>query len=223
MARIAEDLFLLLLDNASAQPGLDRPRLDHVLGAATLLDLAHGGRIRPAVEGEPAPPGHLIALAGTSAVDAVTGPAFELLRTKPLRVDAAIKKTGKHTERRLVALLEQMGQIRRVEKRPSPLRRTYAWPLTSRARVDPARAAVLSALFDRTPPAPPTAAVITLLHAVDGLGALLSLNDRGWRWVHARAAEIAYGSWVDEAPTTVVEVNLAVTASAIRQVLAGWA
>lgn len=78
---------------------------------------------------------------------------------------------------------------------------------------------VLSALFDRTPPGASTAAVITLLHAVDGLGALLSLNDRGWRWVHGRAGEIALGSWVDESPTGLAEVNLAVTASVIRAAL----
>jgi hypothetical protein len=92
-------------------------------------------------------------------------------------------------------------------------------PLTNRQRVAHARAAVLSALFDRTPPAPPTAAIISLLHAVDGFGALLSLNDRGWRWVHARAGEIASGSWIEEYPTALPEFNLAVTASAVRPAL----
>ena len=48
-----------------------------------------------------------------------------------------------------------------------------------------ARSALLSALFDGKPPTPSTAAIVSLLHAADGLGALLSLNDRGWRWVHA--------------------------------------
>ncbi|RWR27064.1 GPP34 family phosphoprotein, partial [Mycobacterium tuberculosis] len=52
MARIAEDLFLLLLDNASAQPGLDRRRRERVLGAAVLLDLAYMCRVRPALAGE---------------------------------------------------------------------------------------------------------------------------------------------------------------------------
>ncbi|HEX5252568.1 MAG TPA: GPP34 family phosphoprotein, partial [Mycobacterium sp.] len=33
MAQIAEDLFLLLLDNASAQPSLDRVRRERVLSA----------------------------------------------------------------------------------------------------------------------------------------------------------------------------------------------
>ncbi|MBX7433526.1 GPP34 family phosphoprotein [Mycobacterium sp. Y57] len=220
MAQIAEDLFLLLLDNASGQPGLDNPRRGHVLAAATLLDLAHAQRIRPAVDGEPVPAGRLIALAAPAPLDPVTGPAFELVQHSALRPRSAIKRLSRHAEDRLVEQLALTGQIQRISLRPKGFRKTYRYPLTTRDRVGPARAMLLSALFDRTPPAPATAAAITLLHAVDGLGALLSLNDRGWRWVHGRAGEIAAGSWVDESPTGLAEVNLAVTASAIRRALA---
>lgn len=219
MAQIAEDLFLLLVDNASAQPGLDSPRREHALAAAVLLDLAHACRIRPAVEGESIQPGRLVALEAASAPDAVADPAFELLQAKPLSPGTAIKKIAKDVQDRLADQLEQTGQIRRDTVPAKRFTRTRTFPLTHRERVGPARAAVLSALFDRTPPTPSTAAVITVLHAVDGLGALLSLNDRGWRWVHARAGEIAGGSWVDESPTALPEVNLAVTASAVRQAL----
>ena len=52
MAQIAEDLFLLLLDNASAQPALERDRRERLLAAAVLLDLAYACRIRPAVPGD---------------------------------------------------------------------------------------------------------------------------------------------------------------------------
>ncbi|NVN52877.1 GPP34 family phosphoprotein [Mycolicibacterium hippocampi] len=220
MAQIAEDLFLLLVDNAAASPGLDSPRREHVLAAATLLDLAHACRIRPAVQGESVPPGRLVALNAPGFTDPVTGPAFELLQARPLKPGAAIKKLTKHTQGRLVAHLEQTGQVRRSTLSGKRFNRTSTFPLTSRDRAGPARAALLSALFDRTPPAPSTAAIITVLHAADGLGALLSLNDRGWRWVHARAGEIASGSWVDESPTALPEVNLAVTAAAVRQALA---
>jgi hypothetical protein len=219
MAQIAEDLFLLLVDNASAQPGLDRSRRDHVLAAAVLLDLALAGRIRPAVEGESARPGQLVALEGPGLGDPVTEPAFVLLREKPRSPAAAIKKTGRHTQDRLADQLERSGQIRRDIQAAKRFSRTYTYPLINRHRVGSARAALLSALFDRMPPGPSTAAIITTLHAVDGLGALLSLNDRGWRWVHARAGEIASGSWVDESPSTLPEVNLAVTAAAVRQAL----
>jgi len=53
MAQIAENLLLLLLDNATGKPGLDGARRGRVLGAAVLLDLALACRIRPALDGEP--------------------------------------------------------------------------------------------------------------------------------------------------------------------------
>ncbi|WP_193047754.1 GOLPH3/VPS74 family protein [Mycolicibacterium baixiangningiae] len=215
MARIAEDLLLLLLDNASAQPCLDKARRERVLTAAVLLDLAHACLIRPAVDGDPAPAGRLVALTPRGPVDPVAEPAFLLLQRRALTPRSAVDKLRRRTEGTLLAHLEATGQIART---PVAHRRT-AWPVTNRERAAHARSQVLSALFDRQPPAPATAAVITLLHAVDGLGALLSLNDRGWRWVHGRAGEIALGSWVDEYPTGLAEVNLAVTASAIRAAL----
>ncbi|SEH67750.1 Golgi phosphoprotein 3 (GPP34) [Mycolicibacterium rutilum] len=219
MARIAEDLYLLLLDNASAQPGLERARRERVLSAAVLLDLAHACWIRPAVDGEAVEAGRLIALAAPGGTDPVSEPAFQLLQRRPLAPATAVKRLAKHTEGHVVGHLERTGQIRRVPLPGKRFGQHFAWPLTNRDRVGHARAALMAALFDRTPPPPATAAIISLLHAADGLGALLSLNDRGWRWVHARAGEIALGSWVDEYPTALPEVNLAVTASAVRQAL----
>ncbi len=219
MAQIAEDLLLLLLDNASAQPALERPRRERVLAAAVLLDLAYACRIRPAMAEDAVEPGLLIALTVPGPVDPVAEPAFRLLRRRPLRPGTAVKKLSKHTEDHLTAHLEGTGQIRRIRLQSKRFTHPYAWPLTNRGRVGQARSALLAALFERRPPTPSAAAIITLLHAADGLGALLSLNDRGWRWVHARAGEIASGSWVDEYPTALPEVNLAVTASALRPTL----
>jgi hypothetical protein len=219
MAQIAEDLFLLLLDNASAQPALDHPRREKVLSAAVLLDLAHACRIRPAMAGEPVERGRLIALSAPGPMDPIVTPAFELLQRKPLRPETAVKQLSKHAEQNVTNWLEYTGQIRRVRLSSKRFSHPYAWPLTNRERVNNARSALLSALFDRRPPTPTTAAIISLLHAVDGLGVLLSLNERGWRWVHGRAGEIAMGSWVDEFPTALPEINLAVTASAVRAAL----
>ncbi|MGV0793351.1 GOLPH3/VPS74 family protein [Mycolicibacterium sp. XJ1819] len=219
MAQIAEDLFLLLLDNASAQPALERQRRERVLSAAVLLDLAHACRIRPAVAGESVEPGLLIALTVPGAMDPVAEPAFQLLQRRPLRPETAVKKLSRYTEEHLVEHLERTGFIRRIRLQSNRFSHPYALPLTDRGRVGAARTGLLSALFDRRPPAPATAAIISLLHAVDGLGALLSLNDRGWRWVHARAGEIASGSWVNEYPTALPEVNLAVTTSVVRPAL----
>lgn len=220
MAQIAEDLFLLLLDNATSQPGLERGRRQRVLAAAVLLDLAYACRVRPAMPGDTVEPGRLVALNAGGPLDPVAGPAFQLLQQHPLRPASAVTKLSKDVQENVALHLERLGQIRRVRVHSKRFTQPYAWPLTNRDRVAHARVALLSSLFDRRPPTPSTAAIVTLLHAADGLGALLSLNDRGWRWVHARATEISSGSWVDEYPTSLPEVNLAVTASALRSTLA---
>jgi hypothetical protein len=220
VAQIAEDMFLLLLDNADSQPGLDRARRGRVLSGAVLLDLALLCRVRPSMNGEAVAPGRLVALAGPMPLDPIMDPAFELLARRPLTPAAAVSKLRRGVQDNIAGFLEYTGQIRRVQLQSKRFHHPSSWPVINRDRVTQARAALLSALFDREPPTPPTAAIISLLHAVDGLGALLSLNDRGWRWVHMRASEIASGGWVDEYETALPEVNLAVTASAMRPALA---
>src|ERR1700722_11991226 len=133
MAQIAEDLFLLLVDNASAQPGLERRRCERVLSGAVLLDLAHACRIRPAMAGEPVEPGRLLALSVPGPMDPVVAPAFQLLERRPLRPATAVKRLAKHTEQTLAGYLEHTGQIRRV--RLDSKRHPYAWPVTNRERV----------------------------------------------------------------------------------------
>jgi hypothetical protein len=219
VAQIAEDMFLLLLDNADAQPGLDRTRRSRVLSGAVLLDLALLCRVRPSMNGEAVAPGRLVALAGPLPLDPIMDPAFDLLAQRPLTPAAAVSKLRRGVQDNIVGFLEHTGQIRRVQLDSKRFHHSSSWPVVNRERVTQARAALLSALFDNEPPTPPTAAIISLLHAVDGLGALLSLNERGWRWVHMRASEIAGGGWVDEYETALPEMNLAVTASAVRPAL----
>lgn len=219
MAQIAEDLLLLLVDNSWAQPRLDRVRLRQVLAGAVLLDLAYGCHIRPAGPGDNVPDGQLIALASEAPVDAVSLPALQLVRHRPLPVPTALSKLGRVAQSGLLSALEQAGQLR-VEVSGPPWRRSHTMPLIDLDRVGRARAALMATLFDQQPPTPAIAGAITLLHAIDGLGALLALNDRGWRWVHLRAAEIAGGGWVRESESGVAELNLAVTVSALRSALA---
>lgn len=222
MARIAEDLLLLLLDNASAQPRLSRARRERVLSAAVLLDLAHACRIRPAMDSEPVEAGRLVVLRGPDPEDPVLTPVLGLLARRPIRPAVAIAKLRRDTPRAVLWQLERSGQIQQVRLQAGGfrgVRRPRAWPLIDRTRVTRARAAMMAALFDHSTPDPTTATIISLLYAVDGLGAVLSLNDRGWEWVLSRAGDVASGSWVSESEPQLAEVNLAVTTAAIRHAL----
>jgi hypothetical protein len=218
MARIAEDLLLLLLDNASGQPAMDRTQVQRLLAAAVLLDLAHVCRVRPALPYEPHS-GCLVALAGPPLLDPVLRPALDLVQRSPITAEAAISKLRKRADDDVLDQLLRIGLVRQVQFKPRRFGRTdYFWPINDRNRVEHARSAVLGALFDRATPDCTTASIIVLLHAAEALGTLLSLNDRGWQWAHNRAAEIAGGSWVQ--PGDSAALNLAVTTPSVRAALA---
>ena len=222
MARIAEDLGLLLLDNASAQPALDRTSHERVLSAGVLLDLAYACRIRPAVDSEPVETGRLVALIGPQPTDPVVAPALQMLLRSPMSPAAAIAKLRRQTASVVFSQLERDGHIHRVRLQGNSFKgfkRVYGWPLLDRTRVDEIRATLMSVLLDHSTPDPAMAALISLLYTVDGLSAVLSLNERAWEWVLSRAGDIASGSWVRESEPELAEVNLAVTTAAIRPAL----
>lgn len=214
MARIAEDLLLLLLDNAEAQPRMDRAALGRVLAAGLILDLALSCRVRPAQPGDPVAAGHLIALAGPVPLDPAVRPTLSLLEEQPLSPEAAIAKLRKSAEDDVLDQLLRTGQIHQISLTEHKLRRNhYRWPAKNRARVAVARADLIGALFEQRHPEPAMAAVIGLLYAADGMGAVLELNDDGVRAAGRRAAEIAGGDWMDGSDTS--QVNLNLTAAAV--------
>ena len=213
---------LLLLDNASARPGLERNRRRRLLAAAVLLDLAHGCRVRPTAPGEPPGPGRLVLLMGPDPADPVLSPVLRLLSRRPISPQAAIAKLQRSIEDDLLVHLQRTGQVRSVPVHGKAFKRESAWVLTDRTRAAQTRARMMETLFEATEPTPWTAAVVSLLYSADGLGALLSLDERGWDWVNGRAAEITSGSWISdsEEDAELADVNLAVTIAALRPAFA---
>mgnify|MGYP006265941827 CR=1 FL=1 len=214
MARIAEDLLLLLLDNPDAQPALDRSALSRVLAAALILDLAYECRVRPAQPNEPVAAGELIALAGPVPMDPAVRPALSMFEQGPLSARAAIAKLRKRAEDDVLDQLLRTGELHQIQLSSHRLRRnTYAWPLPDRVRVDQIRAAAFAALFERRRPDPVTAAVVGLLYRVGGLAPALHLHDEAAQRAVLAAEVIAEGRWPDTSRTD--EVNLALTAAVI--------
>lgn len=214
MARIAEDLLLLLLDNSAAQPQLDRSRLTRVLAAAVILDLSYDCRVRPALPTEPVEPGRLLALEGSVPLDPAVRPTLALLAQGPITPAAALAKIRKHAEDDVLDQLLRTGQIHQVGLSTHRLRRnTYAWPVKNRSRVDAVRYAVQAALSGQRQPDAVTTAIISLLYRVGGLNAALDINDEDLR----RAGDITAGP--SAAGSNTAEVNLALTAAAVLPAL----
>ncbi|MCB0931865.1 MAG: GPP34 family phosphoprotein [Mycobacterium sp.] len=217
MARIAEDLLLLLLDNPSAQPHLDRSSLGRTLAAALILDLAYDGRVRPAMPGEPIAPGHLVALSGPVPMDPAVRPTLALLAVAPLTPAAAIAKLRKRSEDDVLDQLLRTGQLHQIQLSSHRLRRnTYKWPVNNPTRVAQARKALQDTLLGQHVADPVTAIISGLLLRVDGLAAL-NLDPVALQHAQARAREVSAGGWADRSKTT--EVNLEVTAAAVLPAL----
>lgn len=219
MARIAEDLLLLLLDNESAQPRLRRTQLGRVLAAALLLDLAYGCRVRPAVPSDAVAPGHLVALAGPVPMDPAVRPALAVIEQGAPTPAAALRTLRKRAEDDVVDQLLRTGAVHQIQLSSHRLRRnTYAWPMRDRERADRVRAAITSALAHGQRPDVITSAIIALLHTVGGLQAALNLHDDDARRASQRAEEITFGGWADGSGTA-AEINLAVTAASVLPAL----
>lgn len=218
MARIAEDLLLLLLNNPDEQPHLDRASLGRVLAGALILDLAVDCRVRPTLPHESLPPGHLVALDGPVPRDPSVRPSWTLLQQAPITPADAIAAIRRHSEDDVLDQLLRSGQIHQVQLTAHRLRRNhYRWPIKNRGRAAVARSELLGVLFEKRRPSPVMAAVLCLLHGVHGVQAVLSLNDEGLRVVDERAHEVADGGWVDSSETA--QVNLSLTLDAVLPAL----
>lgn len=218
MARIAEDVLLLLLDNPEEQPRLERGPLGRVLAAALILDLAFDRRVRQTIADEPLPADHLVALEGSVPLDPSVRPALALLEERPITAADAIGTLRKHAEDTVLDQLLRTGQIHQVQLSSHKVRRNhYRWPVKNRGRVAVLRSEVIGVLFEQRTPSPVNAAVICLLNEVNALGAVLELNDEGVRVVGKRSREIAEGGWADESDTA--EVNLALTLAEVLPAL----
>lgn len=210
MALIAEGLLLLLLDNDSARPSLSRFRVDSVLAAAVLLDLAYACRVRPAFPDEPLPSERLIALQGPVPLDPVVRPALSLLEQGPITPADAIATLSMDTNNIVLGQLLRTGQIRQIQTPPQRFQRSrYIWPIHNRAQVDNIRSAVLGTLFHAQKPDPPIAAIIALLQTIDGFDAVLDVNESDFQRIHSSINNVMCNTWVDT--TQITHINLATT------------
>ena len=164
------------------------------------------------------PAGRLIALAGPVPADPTVRPALALLQQQPLTAESAVGALRKHAEDDVLDQLLRTGQIHQVALTEHRLRRNhYRWPVKNRARVAITRAEFLGVLFENRRPTPVIAAVISLLHAVGGMDAVLDLNAAGAQAVAERANDIANGEWVKGTDTA--GVNLELTAAEVLPAL----
>jgi len=214
---LAEDLLLLVTDDASGRLSVPGVQADAGLGGANLVELTLLGKVDVAGEQDPGKPGRIIVRdpspPGDEILDAALRTVSARLGSKP---SAVIRPLGKNLRPVLYQRLAASGVLRAGRGRALGIFPTRTWPAQDPSHEAEMRQLVTQALVQPSAPDERTAALIALLHAlkcehkvVDPRPYQLS------RWqLRARAAEIAQGNWASEAVRKAIDEMMAAVAAA---------
>lgn len=213
MTLIAEDVFLLLVDDVSGKPIVDSTKFPRVLAGAVVLELAMGGSVRITMKGEPVKHGRLV-ITGPPPADPLLARAHALVaaqdgRWKPQK---AIEKLQKDLNKEIGLRLAHQGLVTEEHNKILGLFPTTTWPARDVTRKNWARQWIGSAVVDGTSPTPEISALISLVSAIDAVPKVLPGVDK--KLAKTRAKQIAEGEWASAAVRKAVQdVNAAVTAA----------
>lgn len=214
MTLIAEDLLLLLLNDETGKFLVDSTRLDRVLAGGLLVELALAGRVTPAAEGEAVKKGRLVARDGAPTGDELLDRTLSRLAAKPVKPERAVEQLTKGLRRELLTRLAGSGLLREQRGRTLGIFPTTSWPAIDTAHETQLRAELSEVLLAGRQPSERTAALVSLLAAVDRAAKVIAAEDR--RAVKRRAKEIADGEWAGAAVKKAVDsVNAALMVAVV--------
>ncbi|WP_199701858.1 GOLPH3/VPS74 family protein [Jiangella rhizosphaerae] len=212
---IAEDLLLLAYDDESGKPGIDSTRLEYGLAGALLLELSLLGKVAVAGEGEAVKRDRLVVRDTSPVGDDVLDRALAELADdegkKPKNVLGSLRKGVRDL---LLRRLAERGLLREESGTLLGIFPITRWPAADASHEAAVRQRLQDVLVTGLEPDPRTAALVSLLLAVDGLRKAVPSDDR--RAVKRRAKEISEGAWAaDAVKKAVQEVQAAVTAAIV--------
>lgn len=205
MTLLAEDLLLLVLDDATGAQTLDGTRADLALGGSLLLDLALAGRVALTKDGpwwgreqvavtDPTPPG-----------DPLLDEALATVAAKPRGAQDLVGRLGKGLRGRLLERLEARGVLERRSDTVLGLFPRTRWPAADTRHEEQVRARLHDVLVVGLTPDERTAALVAVLYAVDQAHKVLPGLDGGQRReVKKRAKTVADGAWAADAVRSAV-------------------
>ncbi len=213
---LAEDLLLLVTDDATGRLAAAGAQVDAGLGGANLVELTLLGKVDVSGEQDqgrreriivrdPSPP-------GDDVLDAALRILVERQGSKP---SAVVRPLGKNLRPVLYQRLVAGGVLRTGQGRALGIFPTRTWLAQDPSHEAEVRQRVTQALVQTAAPDERTAALIALLHAlrcehkvVDPRRYQLSR-----RQLRARAAEIAQGNWASEAVRKAIDEVIAAVAA----------
>jgi hypothetical protein len=212
---LAEDLLLLLVDDATGKPLTDGTKLDHAIAGALLLELALQGKVDvAAAEDEQVRKGRLVVRDHSPTGEPILDAALTLIADKQgKKPDAVIGPLKKGLRAHLLSGLAERGILRRDQRRVLGIIPTTKWPAEDSRHEAALRTRLHEVLVVGLTPDDRTGALVSLLSAIDVVPKIVASPDR--RALKRRAKEVAQGEWAADAVRRAVAAVNAATAATI--------
>ena len=214
---LAEDLLLLVTDDASGRLSVPGAQADAGLGGANLVELTLLGNVDVAGEQDPGKPGRVIVRDPSPPGDEVLDAALRTVSARQgSKPSAVIRPLGKNLRPVLYQRLAASGMLRAGRGRALGIFPTRTWPAQDPSHEAEMRQLVTQALVQPSAPDERTAALIALLHALKCEHKVVDPRpyQLSRRQLRARAAEIAQGNWASEAVRKAIDEMMAAVAAA---------
>jgi len=209
---LAEDLLLLVTDDASGRLSAPADRVAAGLGGANLVELTLRNKVDLTGEHDPGRPGRIIVRDPSPPGDAILDTALETVTVyQGKRPSAVIKPLSKNLRRTLYERLAGNGVVRAEKSRILGVFPVRRWPAQDGSRDAEVRRLMTQALVQQVAPDARTAALIALVHAVGCVDKIVDPRQNGLskRELKARAKKIAEGNWASAAVRKAIEEMMA--------------
>jgi hypothetical protein len=222
---LAENLLLLVTDDASGRLSVPGSQLDLGLGGANLVELTVTGRVDLSGEKDPGKAGRLVVRDSSPAGDEVLDAALRtVLAHAGRRPSAVIRPLSRNLRRTLYERLTANGAVRAERGRVLGVFPVRRWPAQDAGHQAELRRLVTQAVVQQAAPDDRTAALIALVHALRCEHKIVDPRPSGLsrRQLRTRAEEITQSSWATAPARAMIEaIAAAVKADAAASSGAG--
>jgi len=207
---IAEDLLLLLTDDATGKLVLPGAQVDVALGGANLIELTLAKRVGLDDRSR------VVVVDASSAGDPILDGALEIIGGRQgKKPKAVVEALGKNLRTTLYRRLVGEGVLRAEEKKVLGMFPVHRWPTARAEHEEQVRAELTQVLVQRTTPDSRTAALVALLHALKAEQRVVDPEEHGLtrKELQTRAKEISTGDWASEAVRQAIDAMQAALAA----------
>ena len=220
---LAEDLLLLVTDDASGRLCVPAAQVDAGLGGANLLELALRNKVGPTEEHDTSKRGRIVVRVPAATGDPVLDPALQIISARQgSKPSTLIGPLGKNLRETLYARLASAGAVRAAQGRILGLFPAHRWPAQDPRHEAAVRQQLIQALVQQGTPDGRTAALIALLHALRCEHKIINPGEYGLsrRELSSRAEQIANGNWASEAVRRAIQEMTAAVVAAVSSAAA---